>query len=163
MSAPELRVAPMSSSRSTETTASSPFSGDQKFVAKSGAWLFAVSALFGGYAAGGLSGQIPIDGKMALGAHVTGLISALLLFAYAWTMPMLSYGEVGRKRLAWALIVSGFANLFIGSAKAIPAVHGIALTGDAANNVVFGLLNLFVVLPVLAGGFAWAWGFREKK
>jgi hypothetical protein len=31
------------------------------------------------------------------------------------------------------------------------------------NNTIAVLLDLFVVLPALVGGFAWAWGFGGRR
>lgn len=136
------------------------FADEQRFVVRSGAWLLVLSLLSGGLVAAGMSGQLPIDGRIALGGHVTGLLGSLFLFAFAWSLPLLRYGPQGRRRLALALIVANYAGLILTEAKAFPAVHGVAITDSVANNVVFGLLNVFVVLPVLAGAIAWALGLR---
>lgn len=121
------------------------------------------SMVVGALAAFALAGQMPGDGRMLLAAHVTGIIGALLVIAIAWTMPMLRYGDVGRARLALVVILAMWANLVIGTAKAYPAVHGVGLTGELANDVVFGLLNAFVVLPTFIGSIAWLWALRPTQ
>lgn len=134
---------------------------EQRFLGRSGALLLFVSLLSGFFVAAAMTGQVPADGRIAVAAHVSGLLGSLFLFAYAWSLPMLRYGPTGRTRIAWALIVGNFANLLIGSAKAFPAVHGITLTESVPNNVVFGLLTLMVVLPMLVASGAWVYGFRK--
>ncbi len=134
---------------------------EQRFVGRSGALLLLLTLLQGGYVAAAMTGQVPADVKITLAAHVTGHLGALFLFAYAWSLPLLRLGATGRKRIAYALVVANFAGLIVGSAKAIPAVHGVALNDNPANNTVFGLLNVLVVIPMLAAAAGWIYGFRK--
>lgn len=132
----------------------------QRVMAMWGAMLMVASLLVGGLAAGAMSGTLTIDGKMLLAAHVTGIIGVFFIFAVAWSLPALRYGETSRRRLAWAVVIANWANLLIGTAKAPLAVHGVGYTDSGANNVVFILLNLFVVVPTFVASVAWAWGLR---
>src|SRR5437016_3592139 len=114
-----------------------------RLLALSAAILYLLAMATGGLAALALSGQFPADGHIALGAHVSAVTGALILLGVAYTIPMLRYTEVGATRLAWGFILASFANWAISTAKAFPAVHGVGLTGQTANDVVFVLLNLF--------------------
>jgi len=126
------------------------------------AWLMFLSMLTGGYAAFGMSGVLPIDGRIALAAHLTGLTGALWLIAVAWSLPFLSYSEVGKQRLCWLLILSQYANWLVTAGKAAWGVHGIAQTGETRNDLVYFVLLGTVVLPTLAAALAWAQGFRRR-
>ena len=131
-------------------------------MAKWGAILLVASMAVGGLAAGGMSGQIPIDGKMLLAAHVTGIMGTFFILAVAWTLPHLRYSDAARARIAWLVIGANFANVIIGVGKAPFGVHGVGYTDSGANNVVFILLNVFVVVPTLVASAAWAWGLRGR-
>lgn len=135
---------------------------EQRSFSFYGALLLLLSLLNGGLVAGAMSGKLPMDARILLSAHVTGLIGSVFIFAAAFTLPLLSFGPVGRKRLMWTLVVANYANLIIGTAKSIPAVHGVDLNDNAANNVVFGLLNVFVVVPLLGAAIAWCLGLRRR-
>src|SRR5262249_40975167 len=133
-----------------------------RLLARSAAILFLLAMATGAFAALALSGQVPADGHIVLGAHVSALTGTLLLLGVAYTLPMLSYGDTGRQRLAWAFIVANFANWAISTGKAFPAVHGVGFNGQAANDTVVVLLTVFVVIPSLAGAIAWILGFRNR-
>lgn len=135
----------------------------QRMLAFSGASLMVASLLVGILAAGAMSGTLPVDGRMLLGAHLTGLMGVFFLFALAWSLPMVRYGQVGQSRLVWAVMTANWANLIIGTAKAPFGVHGVGYTEGAANNLVFVLLNVFVVVPTIAAAAAWAFGLRAPK
>ncbi len=79
----------------------------------------------------------------------------------AWSLPMLRYGPTGQRRLAWAFIVSNFANWFVTGVKAWLRVSGVDATGEPVNDAVFGVLTLSVVLPALGAAAAWVYGFRR--
>jgi hydroxylaminobenzene mutase len=134
-----------------------------RLLAKSAAVLYLFAMATGGFAALALSGQIAADGHIALGAHVSAVMGSLILLGVAYTLPMLSYGDSGLKRLAWGFIIANFSNWVISSAKAFPAVHGVGFTGQGANDVVFVLLNIFVVAPSFAASIAWIWGLRKRS
>jgi (hydroxyamino)benzene mutase len=133
-----------------------------RLLSRSAAILYLIAMLTGGLAALALSGQISADGHIMLGAHVSALTAALILLGVAYTLPMLRYGAVGSTRLAWGFIVASYGNWAISSAKAFPAVHGVGMTGDRPNDIVFLLLNVFVVAPSLAASVAWIAGFHGR-
>lgn len=134
----------------------------QQSLARSGAALMVASLLVGGLAALSMSGALPFDGRMMLGAHVTGVTGVFFVFAVAWTLPMLSFGETGRARLGWTVAGACWANLLVGTGKVAFKAHGVGLTGELANDVVFVLLNVLVVVPTLAATVAWVWGLRRR-
>ncbi len=133
-----------------------------RFLARAAALLYLLSMVTGALAGLSLSGQLPADGHIVLGAHVSALTGALMLLGFAYTTPMLRYTDAGLKRLAWAFIVASYSNWAISTAKAFPAVHGVGLTGRLANDVVFVLLGAFVVAPTFVAAVAWVWGFKKE-
>jgi len=79
------------------------------------------------------------------------------------TLEMLHYGEIGRRRLAWVVIVPAWANWLVTLIASVLGVTGLQYTHDTANNAVAALLHSLVVLPSLVGAFAWAWGLRPGR
>jgi (hydroxyamino)benzene mutase len=135
-----------------------------RMLARAGAGLVLGGLLTGTVAGGALSGRFAfLDGRILLGAHVAALMGAFMIFALAWTQPMLHLGDKGRARLAWAVIVANYANWIVSTAKSALGVHGVDLTSDARNNAVFGVLTLLVVLPALGGAAVWLWSLGERR
>jgi hypothetical protein len=132
-------------------------------LARAGAWLFFVGLVTGLWAAAVLTGKVTVEiPRLALAAHLNGLLGGLWLIAVAWTLDFLRYGERGRRRLALLVVISTWANWLVTTIASILGVRGLEYTGALANDIVAGLLQLFVVLPALAGAGAWAWGFGER-
>jgi len=130
----------------------------------SGAWLFAIGMVTGIWAAVVLTGQVSVGlPRLALAAHLNALLGGLWLGMVAFTLDMLRYGDVGRRRLAWVVIVPAWANWLVTLIASFPGVTGLQYTRDAANNVVAALLQVLVVLPSLVGAFAWAWGLSGRR
>ena len=129
-------------------------------VERAGAWLFAVGLVTGIWAAVVLTGKVvvPIP-RLALAAHLNGLLGGLWLVAVAATLDRLRYGLAGRHRLALVVILATWANWLITLIASVVGVRGLEYTSDASNNVIAVLLQLFVVLPSLLAALAWAWGF----
>jgi hydroxylaminobenzene mutase len=131
----------------------------QRTLAKAAAWLFLLALLTGTLVPGAMSGNLSFDAPALLAAHLSGLMGCFLLLGVAWTLPMLRYGDAGRRRLGWAFIVANYGNWAITAAKARLHVRGLERTGPRANDAVFLLLMVFVVVPSLAAGVAWVAGF----
>jgi (hydroxyamino)benzene mutase len=145
----------------TSTTAEDPL---VRTLARAGAGLVLLGLLTGIVAGGALSGKFAaLDGKIVLATHVATLMGAFMVFALAWTQPMLHLGEKGRARLAWAVIVANYANWLVSMVKSTMGVHGIDLTQDARNNAVFGALTLLVVAPALVGAAVWVWSLGQRR
>jgi len=136
----------------------------QKGLAQAGAWLFAVGLVTGLWSALALTDavKLPIP-RLALAAHLNGILGGLWLIAVAVTLELLRYGPTGRRRLALLVAIPAWANWLITLVASVLGVRGLEYTTDPANNVVAALLELFVVLPSLVGAAAWAWGFVERR
>jgi len=136
----------------------------QKGLAQAGAWLFAVGLVTGLWSALVLTDavKLPIP-RLALAAHLNGILGGLWLIAVAVTIELLRYGPTGRRRLALLVAIPAWANWLITLVASVLGVRGLEYTTDPANNVVAALLELFVVLPSLVGAAAWAWGFVERR
>ena len=131
-------------------------------LVRSAAWLLLVSFLTGGYAGAALAGKIPVDGHAALASHTSGILGALTLFALAFCQPLISLSDLGKRRLAWLMIVPMWSNWLITAVKAAVHARGIDLVGERTNDTIFGLLNVFVVLPTLAATGAWVFGLSKS-
>jgi hydroxylaminobenzene mutase len=134
----------------------------QRTLGRSAAYLFLVALVTGLYAGLAMTGRIHADGHAALASHLNALMATFLLAALGWTMPMLRYGEVGQRRLAWVFIATSFANWLVTAVKAALFVSGLALVGKPANDGIFIALQLTVVLPTIGGAIAWIVGFGKK-
>jgi hypothetical protein len=131
---------------------------------RAGAWLFAIGLLTGLWAAAVLTEKVVVAiPRLALAAHLNGIFGGLWLIAVAVTLDRLRYGLAGRRRLALVVIVATWANWLITLAASWLGVRGLEYTTDARNNVIAFLLQVLVVLPSLAGGVAWAWGFGGPR
>lgn len=132
-----------------------------RLLAQSAAWLVLLGLLTGIYVSAAMTGKIPADPHVALASHLAALLGAFLLLGVAATLPLLRYGPVGQRRLAWAFIVGNFANWLVTGVKAWLHVSGVDLSADPANNAVFVALTLTVVLPSLGGAVGWIYGLRR--
>ena len=132
-------------------------------LAASGASLFAVGLVTGLWAAVVLTEQVKVAiPRLALAAHLNGILGGLWLVAVAWSLPFMRYGERGQKRLASLVMLATWANWLVTLIASGLGVRGLEYTRDPVNNVIAALLQVLVVLPALAGAGAWAWGFRAR-
>lgn len=127
-------------------------------LARGAAALMLASLLTGALAGLAMSGSIPGDGRILLGAHVAAATGCFFCVAVGWSLPKLRYGSTWQTRLAWLVVIGNGANWLVSTAKAFFGVHGVGLTGDTANDTVFGLLTAFVVIPTLAAAVLWLVG-----
>jgi hydroxylaminobenzene mutase len=135
----------------------------QTLLARAGAVLILLGLLTGLYVSAAMTGALPVAADAALASHLNAILGAFWIFAVAWSVPRLSYGTAGARRLAWLVIVPNFANWFVTAIKAYWKVKGIEAIGDWKNDAIFGLLVALVVIPSLAAAGAWVWGlFRGK-
>ena len=132
----------------------------QKILGRAAAWLFLLGLLTGGLIPQVMNGTLDCDAHSLLASHLNALLGCFLLLGVGSTLPLLRYGEAGRRRLAWAFIVAGFANWSITAVKARLHVSGLGWTGERANDAIFLLLTAFVVVPSLAASVAWIAGFH---
>ena len=132
----------------------------QRRLARLGAWLFAVGLVTGLWSAVVLTEKIVVPyPRLALAAHLNGLLGGLWLSAVALTLDQRRYGLIGRRRLAALAALGAWANWLITLIASAVGVRGLEYTDDARNNAIAVLLHLFVVLPSLLAACAWAWGF----
>ena len=127
------------------------------------AWLVLLGFLTGIYVAQAMTGKIPADPRAALAAHLNALLGAFLMLGVASTLPLLRYGPVRQRRLAWAFIAGNFANSSVTAVKAWWHVAGVDRTGDPRNDLIFAVLGATVVLPSLVGAAAWIYGFYGPR
>lgn len=116
------------------------------------------------WAAAVLTGKVTVPiPRLALAAHLNAILGGVWLIAVAWTLQFVRYGERGQRRLAWLVVTAAWANWLLTLVASVLGVRGLAYTSDPANNVVAALLDVFVVLPSLAGAAAWAWGLGARR
>jgi hydroxylaminobenzene mutase len=125
--------------------------------------LMAIGLLTGIFVSAAMTGKVPADSHAALASHLNALLGCFWMVAVAFSMPMLRYGDKGLTRLAWLTTVPNYSNWIITAFKAFLKVAGVDATGDGKNDLVFGLLTAFVVLPSFAAAGAWVYGFFGKK
>ena len=136
----------------------------QRRLAWAGAWLFAIGMVTGIWAAIVLTEKVTVAlPRLALAAHLNALLGGLWLIAVAATLDMLRYGEMGRRRLAWVVVVPAWGNWLITLIASVLGVTGLEYTRDTANNAIAALLHSLVVLPSLVGASAWAWGLGGRR
>jgi hydroxylaminobenzene mutase len=135
----------------------------RKRLAAAGATLFAVGMVTGIWAAAALTDTVHVGmPRLALAAHLNGLLGGLWLIAVAWTFEFLSYEARGLRRLSFAVAIPAWANWLVTLIASFLGVNGLQYTGQRANDVVAFLLQTLVVIPTLVGAFVWAWGFKGK-
>ena len=135
----------------------------QKRLGSAAAVLMLLGLLTGGFAAAAMTGQIVADAHAALAAHLNAVMGCFWIAAVAFTLPMTRYGQKGQRALGWLTIAPNYSNWLITILKAKWKVAGVGLTGDSHNDIVFVLLNVFVVVPSLAAAGMWAYGFLGEK
>lgn len=124
-----------------------------------GAWLFAVGLATGLWAGVALTGKVTVHiPRLALAAHLNGILGGLWLIAVAMTLESLRYGDRGRQRLAMLVMIPAWANWLVTLIASVAGVRGLEYTTDLSNNAIAVLLETLVVLPALIGAGAWAWG-----
>jgi hydroxylaminobenzene mutase len=136
----------------------------QKRLAGAGATLFAIGMVTGLWSAAALTGKVTVGiPHLALAAHLNALLGGLWLIALAWTLPMLRYGDRGRRRLAAIIAVPAWGNWFVTLIASFLGVRGLDYTGDHRNDAIAAALQGIVVAPALVGVVAWALGFRKPR
>lgn len=136
----------------------------RKRLAAAGALLFFVGMATGIWAAAALTGKVAVGlPRMALAAHLNGLLGGLWLLAVAWSFEFLRYGGRGLRRLALGVAVPAYANWLVTLVASFIGVNGLEYTGQRSNDVIAFLLQTLVVLPTLVASAFWAWGFRARR
>lgn len=132
-------------------------------LVKCGALLLFLGMLTGLYVGAAMTGKLAVDAHAALASHINAILGAFILFCLAFSLPWLKYTEVGATNLAMTLIVANYSNWLLTAIKAALHVSGLDFMGggNIANDLMFVLLTLMVVLPSLAGTFFWFTGFKK--
>ena len=136
----------------------------QSKLFRAGAWLFFAGLVTGSWAAAVLTDIVAISiPRLALAAHLNGLLGGLWCVAVAATLPHIRYGETGRRRLSGAVATATWANWIITLVASGLGVRGLSYGGSPANDIVAALLQVFVVIPSLIAAAAWAHGLRPTR
>jgi hydroxylaminobenzene mutase len=136
----------------------------QRLCARAAAVLVLIAFATGIFVASAMTGKVPADAHAALASHLNALLGGILVLGVGWSMPFVSFGAVGKRRLALLFIASNFANWIVTAVKAFLHVSGVDRTGNAANDGIFIALTLFVVLPSFAATVGWIVGlFRARR
>src|SRR5258706_16039179 len=91
--------------------------------------------------------KVDADVHEIVAAHLNAVLGSLWIGALAFTLPMLRFGDKGRRRLVLATVIAAYGNWLITTIKAFLFVAGVEPTGDRANDVVFGALSVVAVSP----------------
>jgi hydroxylaminobenzene mutase len=127
-----------------------------------GALLFGLGMLTGLWAGVVLSDKVKVAiPHLALASHLNALLGCFWLLGLSYTLPMLSYGEQGKKRLALLTLIPAYGNWLVTLLASVLGARGLGFTGDASNDLIAVLLQVIVVLPTLVATAAWVWGFRK--
>jgi hypothetical protein len=135
----------------------------QRKTAAAGAALLVLAFATGGLLAAAMTKRVDADVHSVVAAHLNALLGALWLFALAYTLPMLRFGEVGRRRLVLATALPAYANWLVTVVKAFLHVAGVDANGDGANDAIFAALNALVVLPSFASSIVWTWALLGPR
>ncbi|MBM4345249.1 MAG: hypothetical protein FJ100_17910 [Deltaproteobacteria bacterium] len=130
----------------------------QRRAAKAASLLMLLAMLVGLLVAGAMTGKVDADPHALLASHVNAITGSAWLAVYAWSLPWVQYGPQGRSRILALTVLATYSNWLVTAGKAFWRVAGVGLDGNAANNVVFGLLGTLVVVPALAATGAWVFG-----
>ncbi|MBI3725995.1 hypothetical protein HY251_18865 [bacterium] len=100
--------------------------------------------------------------RLALAAHLNGLLGCFWILGVAWTIEHTRFGESGKTWLARLVTLSNYANWSVTVVASILDRDGLSFAGDARNTFVAALLMGLVVLPSIATSALWAYGLLGK-
>jgi large-conductance mechanosensitive channel len=135
----------------------------QRRTAAAGVALLVLAFGTGVLLAAAMTKTVDADVHEIVAAHLNAVLGALWLIALALTLPMLSYGPVGRVLLVLGTALPAYANWLVTAVKAFFHVTGVALDGNRANDAVFATLGVFVVLPSFGAAIAWLVGLVRTR
>jgi hydroxylaminobenzene mutase len=138
------------------------FLPSQRVAGRNAAVLMVIGLLTGVYLSGAMSGKIDADPQMVVAAHLNCLLGCFWLAALGWSLPMLRFSDTGLSRVVWLTTLANYANWAVTLFKASWKVHGVDLTGEPRNDIIFGVLTVLVVLPSFAAAGAWVYGFKKR-
>lgn len=138
------------------------FSTLQRKTAAAGAALLVISFLTGVLLAAAMTKKVDADAADIKAAHLNALFGCFWLILLALTLPMVKFGDAGKKRLVLATALPSYANWIVTAVKAFLKVDGVDFTGDPTNDAVFGVLGVLVVAPSFIAAAAWTWGLARS-
>ncbi len=133
-------------------------------LAQLAALLFALGMVTGLWAGLVLSDKVKVTiPHLALASHLNALLGCFWLLGLSYTVPMLSFGERGKMRLAILTLVPAYGNWFVTLVASVLGARGLEFTGNGSNDLVAVLLQVVVVLPTLAACSGWCWGLFSRS
>ncbi len=106
--------------------------------------------------AGAMTRRVPADVHSTVASHLNAILGALWIIAVAWSVPLLSLSDGQLRVLATFVITSNYANWAVTALKSLLKVSGVDFIADnGSNNLIFGLLSLFFVVPSLVACALW--------
>lgn len=135
----------------------------QRQTAAAAAALLVIAFATGVLLAAAMTKKVDADVHAIVAAHLNAVLGCLWIGVLAFTLPMLRFGAAGRRRLVLATVVPAYANWLVTTIKAFFFVAGVDLTGDRANDVVFGALGVLVVAPSFVAAIAWTYGLLGTR
>jgi hydroxylaminobenzene mutase len=135
----------------------------QRQTAAAGAALLVLAFATGVLLGAVMTHKVSADVHEIVAAHLNAVLGSLWLFALAYTLPMLRFGELGTRRLVLATAVPAYMNWLVTTIKAFLHVSGVDVTGDRVNDAVFATLGVFVVGPSFGAAIAWTYGLLGPR
>jgi hypothetical protein len=135
----------------------------QRKTAAAGAILLVIAFSTGILLGAAMNHTIDADPTEIKSAHLNAIFGCLWLVALACTLPMLRFGDVGRKRLVLITAIPAYANWLVTTVKSFFHVAGVAPDHDRANDAIFAALGVLVVLPSFIAAVAWAYGLLGSR
>jgi hydroxylaminobenzene mutase len=130
----------------------------QKRLAFFGASLFFIGGLNGILVANAMEHGLAERAHVLLASHLNALLGCFWMVAVGWTLKWVDAPAKRISVLCSLTILAAWANWLVTLIKAYLDVRGVAYTSDGANNAIFLVLTLTVVLPTLVASFLWALG-----
>ena len=122
--------------------------------------MFGVGLFTGIWAGLTLSGVVHVNlPRLALGAHLNGLMGGLWMLAVSYSFEFLKYSDRQLRRLVFWVVVPSWGNWAITLVASALGVNGLLLNSSVANNGVTVLLQSVVVIPALIAAVYWVRGF----
>jgi hypothetical protein len=100
--------------------------------------------------------------RLVLASHLNALMGTFWLLGVAFTLEHGSFTDNGKRWLARLTLTAAYGNWAITLLASILDARGLDMAGDARNNIVAGLLQVFVVVPTLAASGMWVLGLRAR-
>lgn len=136
----------------------------QRHLVVSGACMFAIGLVTGLWSAAALTGTVKVGmPRLALAAHLNGLLGGFWLICVSVTVPYLAYAPEQLSRLRWLVILPSWANWAVTLVASFLGVNGLTYGSDTRNNLIAVLLQALVVIPSLAGAAYWVRGLVRRR